>query len=59
MGIPRVRLKGKVTAKAMNLTLVGGISKSLFNITAKIPKTKKSKLGLVRLLRRRFKKSNI
>ena len=36
--------------KAMNLALVGGISKSLFSLTAKTPKIKKSKLGLERLL---------
>jgi hypothetical protein len=36
--------------KAMNLALVGGISKSLFSFTAKTPRIKKRRLGLVRLL---------
>jgi hypothetical protein len=38
--------------KAMNLALVGGISKSLFSFTAKTPRIKKRRLGLLRLLMR-------
>ena len=39
----------------MNLTVLGGISKSLFTRKATIPNAKKSSVGLVRLERRREK----
>ncbi len=39
----------------INLDEFGGISKSLFKYTAKIPKAKNSKAGFVKFSRRRFK----